>query len=205
MQQMALSVKDACYADRVLNTRSFAERKRRLVRDELCHLALRLIATRGYKETTVEQIVDAAGVSRRTFFRYFKSKEDVIIEVLGDVEEFVVAELKARPAGEPAAEAVRNVLRALAGMHAGHPEKTLAITRLILETPDVRARYLDRTYEWRRSLAAVLAERDGRQEPALRDELTVAVPFAAFEAALTRWDGVADLAARFDEALEMIQ
>ncbi|MBO3745864.1 TetR family transcriptional regulator [Streptosporangiaceae bacterium NEAU-GS5] len=188
----------------MLRPGSFAERKRRLVRDELCHLALRLIAAQGYKETTVEQIVDAAGVSRRTFFRYFKSKEDVIIEVLGDVEQFVVAELTARPPGEPAAEAVREVLRALARLHAGEPDKTLAITRLILETPDLRARYLSRTYEWRRSMAAVLARRDGREGSSLRDEVTVAVPFAALEAALTRWDGRTDLASDFDRALEMI-
>src|SRR5262245_48880546 len=139
----------------MLRPGSFAERKRRLVRDELCHLALRLIAAQGYKETTVEQIVDAAGVSRRTFFRYFKSKEDVIIEVLGDVEEFVVAELTGRPPGEPAAEAVRAALRALVRLHAEEAEKTRALIRLIVETPDVRARFLDRMYEWRRSMAAV--------------------------------------------------
>ncbi len=60
---------------------SLAERKRQLVRDELTEAALKLLAFQGFEATTIDQMAAAAGLSRRTFFRYFQSKEDVIIEL----------------------------------------------------------------------------------------------------------------------------
>jgi len=94
----------------VLLPLSLAERKRQLVRDQLGVAALHLLAGQGYEETTVEQIVAAAGVSRRTFFRYFKSKEDVIVESVGDLGSAIRAELAARPARESPQAAIRAAL-----------------------------------------------------------------------------------------------
>src|ERR1035437_5759799 len=55
-------------------------RKQQVVRDALSAAAERLFLSQGFEETTVEQIALAAGVSRRTFFRYYKSKEDVMVD-----------------------------------------------------------------------------------------------------------------------------
>jgi len=90
---------------------TMADRKRQLVRDELSAAALKLLAYQGFEDTTIDQIVAAAGVSRRTFFRYFKSKEDVIIEFLGDLGSWLRQELAARPPDEPAPVALRNAVR----------------------------------------------------------------------------------------------
>src|SRR4029450_4190887 len=85
------------------------ERKRTRTRLMIQAEAFRLFAEKGYSETTVEEIADAAAISPRTFFRYFPTKEDV---VLWDEYDPQVAELlAARPAEEPVAESVRAVLR----------------------------------------------------------------------------------------------
>src|SRR5262245_871773 len=54
------------------------ERRRQRTEDSLREAALRLFSERGYDETSVDEVADAAGVGRRTFFRYFTSKEDLL-------------------------------------------------------------------------------------------------------------------------------
>ncbi|MGE6735029.1 TetR family transcriptional regulator, partial [Streptomyces sp. NPDC059900] len=78
-----------------------AERKRQLVSSELTEAALQLLARKGFDAVTIDEIVTTAGVSRRTFFRYFASKEDVVVQFLADMGVGIHAELAARPEGEP--------------------------------------------------------------------------------------------------------
>jgi len=182
---------------------SLAERKRQLVREELAEAALLLFARQGFEETTVDQIAAAVGVSPRTFFRYFKVKEDVLVEPLGQIGEQLGAELAARPAGESPLVAMRQALSPLIGMLLEHPEKSLKLTRLLLRTPTVRARYLDDQARWRDGFAAVLAARAGLEPTDFRPTLTASIALAAFDAALTRWvelDGAPPLADVVDEA-----
>ncbi|WP_336213832.1 TetR family transcriptional regulator [Nonomuraea sp. LPB2021202275-12-8] len=181
------------------------ERKRQLVKDELSHVAAQLIARNGYEETTVEQIVEAAGVSRRTFFRYFRSKEDVIVEMITVVGERAIAELATRPAGEPPGVSVRHALDGMVGDYCAFPAKSLALTRMILDTPALRARYLDRQFEWRREAAAALARRgDGPAD--LRYGMIAGIAFTALDVALVSWagsEGREDLAELLDQACDL--
>lgn len=80
---------------------TMAERKRQLVSTELTEAALQLMAVEGFDAVTVDEIVATAGVSKRTFFRYFASKEDVVVQFLADMGTGMCAELAARPADEP--------------------------------------------------------------------------------------------------------
>lgn len=57
-------------------------RKLQLVRDSINDAAVELFAAKGFSETTVEEIAKAAGVSRRTFFRYFTSKDDLLSQAV---------------------------------------------------------------------------------------------------------------------------
>ncbi|MGY0231534.1 TetR family transcriptional regulator [Longispora urticae] len=187
---------------------NLGERKRQLVRDELSHAALRLLAHQGFEETTVDEITEAAGVSRRTFFRYFRSKEDVIIELLGDLGSAVSVHLAARPATEAPAPALRAALALVLDEISTHPEKSLGLTRIILGTPALRARYLTAQDQWRASLAAELGTRTGLDPTTdLRPVLAAGVALVALDVTLDRWaqlDGAHNLVELLDEAYEAL-
>ena len=85
-------------------------RKQQVVRDALSAAAEQLFLAHGFEQTTVEQIALTAGVSRRTFFRYYASKEDVMVERSDGLGELLLAELAARPLEEPPLLAIRNAL-----------------------------------------------------------------------------------------------
>jgi AcrR family transcriptional regulator len=85
------------------------ERKKERTRAELQRHALRLFRDRGYAETTVDDIAAAAEVSRSTFFRYFGTKEDVVL--FDDVDPVMDRVMAAIPEGTPLLEALRSVLR----------------------------------------------------------------------------------------------
>jgi AcrR family transcriptional regulator len=183
---------------------SIAERKRRLVRDQLGEAALRLLASQGYEETTVEQIVAAAGVSRRTFFRYFKSKEDVVVESLSDLGAAVRAELAARPTQEGPEAAVRAAFGVAVEQLAHEPEKAMPLTRLMFDTPALHRRFLEHQSVLQEELAAVLAQREGLDtEEDLGPALVAGVALTAFQVAVEAWTrhgGSADLSSLMDEA-----
>ena len=98
-------------ADLAVNRR---ERKKRETRDALEAAALRLFAEKGYDETTVKEIAEAADVAVRTFFRYFQSKQHVLFgDVAHDVTGRLRAALEAQPASVQPAAAVGNALEVL--------------------------------------------------------------------------------------------
>jgi AcrR family transcriptional regulator len=187
---------------------AMAERKRQLVRDELTEAALKLLVQQGFEETTIHQIVCAAGVSRRTFFRYFRSKEDVIIEFLGHLGTKFNDALAARPDSEEPAVALREAFAVFTDTYHHNPEKTIRLARLTLRTPALMARYLERQTEWRADTSAELARRM-KVDPAtdLRPTLTAAVGFAAFDTAMASWvdnDGDQELNALLDKAFQIV-
>jgi AcrR family transcriptional regulator len=183
---------------------SLSERKRQVVRDQLGEAALRLLADQGYEETTVEQIVAAAGVSRRTFFRYFKSKEDVVVESVGDLGAAILAELAARPVRENPQTAVRAALDVAVAQLTHEAAKTQPLIRLVFDTPALHRRYLEHQSVLQDELAAELARREGldaRQD--LGPALVAGVAMTAFRVAVESWarhSGGEDLSMLMDEA-----
>lgn len=189
-------------------TGNLAERKRQLVRDELSSAALKLLAYQGFDETTIDQIVSAAGVSRRTFFRYFKSKDDVIIEYLGDLGEQMRMEIAARPPTEKTVTTIRHGLSVFVDTFAAFPEKALPLARLTFCTPALRARYLERQQQWQEAMASELARRsDVDLTKDIRPRLFAAVAFGAFDVALARWvetDAADSLPTLVEEAIDLV-
>ncbi|GAA5025845.1 hypothetical protein BKI49_28085 [Streptomyces sp. Tue6028] len=91
------------------------DRKKAATRRTLLQTAARMFAERGYQETTVKDIASAAGVTERTFFRYFPSKEDLVFAEVLDLVPLLRREIPRRPAGEPPLTAVLNGLVEAAG------------------------------------------------------------------------------------------
>ncbi|MFD0783362.1 TetR family transcriptional regulator, partial [Micromonospora azadirachtae] len=187
-----------------------AERKRQLVAEELRDAALMLLAARGFDAVTVDDIVATAGMSRRTFFRYFASKEDVVVQFLADMGTDVVTELAARPKNEPPSVALRRAIwRPLSGCadQPDHAERIRIVVRLILDTPALHARWLERQIQWRSGLAAELAarhDRDPSTDP--YPQMAAGMAMLALDAVLQQWrPGDDDLAGFFAEVVEADQ
>jgi AcrR family transcriptional regulator len=188
--------------------RDLRRRARDAVRAEIAETAFQLFTQRGFDQTTVDDIAAAAGLSRRSFFRYFASKEDAVLGMLNAVGDAIAAELAARPAGEPPWTSLRRALDVLVTTYLGDPKVALARFRLIHHPPALRTTLLDKQDRWQRSLAQVLAARLGA-DPAhdLRPQLLAATALAALDVASRRWlasDGHANLATLLDESFALL-
>jgi AcrR family transcriptional regulator len=164
------------------------ERKQRLLRLELGEVALRLFIQRGFAATTIEAIAEAAGISRRTFFRYFETKEDVVLWRLRYSSEQLGEALEARPADEPPLLAVRNALEVMHESYQSAPERYRAYLRFLLETPRLRAQLLDTREQWRAILSRTLAARLGDARDMVGRALLIAsIAVCAHDVAVRRW------------------
>ncbi|MER6676008.1 TetR family transcriptional regulator [Streptomyces sp. NPDC000983] len=158
------------------------ERKKQRTRDALLLAALRLFTTRGYEETTVDDIADAVEVSQRTFFRYFASKEEAAFAVQAMTEAHYVEAVRLRPPGEPPMQALRQaVVEGWDGLNdviesVVPVELYLRMYRVVESTPVLLAAHLRRSAETEERIARVLAEREGLDVDAdPRPRLAVAV------------------------------
>jgi AcrR family transcriptional regulator len=86
------------------------ERKKRKTRDTIIKVALELFAERGYEQTTIAEIADAAEVSPRTIFAYFPSKEDIVFCDLPESQERLAKALRERPEGTTALDVLRDFI-----------------------------------------------------------------------------------------------
>lgn len=138
------------------------ERKKAKTRAAIQRHALRLFREQGYTATTVEQIADAAEISPSTFFRYFPTKEDVVLYDAFDP--ILFAEFEAQPEELSPIEAIRNAIRAV---FSGLSPEEIAEQRergmLTLSAPEVRMRMLDEVLTASQALAELVAKRVGRR------------------------------------------
>src|SRR5262252_8163809 len=120
------------------------QRKKQLTRDALFQAAMELFAAKGYDRTAVHEITDAVDVSERTFFRYFASKEDLVLSFIAEGATAFAEALAARPAQEEPLAAARNALQiSIRDMSGGQGlANYLSAMRLIDSTPTLLAAYL---------------------------------------------------------------
>jgi AcrR family transcriptional regulator len=137
------------------------ERKKARTRASIREHALRLFREQGYAATRVEQIAEAAEVSPATFYRYFPTKEDVVLQ--DDLDVLTLDALEAQPPGLSPLAAVRGaVASARAGFTDEERERFRQTTELTMAVPEIRARALDEFARTIDGTAAVLARRSGR-------------------------------------------
>lgn len=137
------------------------ERTRRAIRKEVTEAAARLFVERGYEATTIDDIAEAVGMSRRTLYRYFSTREDVVVGKLDVVADEVLAALRERPAGEPVWESLRHSFDGMIAHldDAAHTGLAAPMQRIIVETPGLRARYLEKIERLEAAAELVLRER----------------------------------------------
>ncbi|MDZ8276700.1 mycofactocin system transcriptional regulator [Microbacterium aquimaris] len=171
---------------------------------ELSHLALEMFFKRGFDETTVDDIVREAGIGRRTFFRYFPSKNDLPWGDFDRLLDGMREHLDAVPEDVPLAAALRRAViefnRFPADEHPYHRERMW----LLLNVPTLMAHSTLRYESWRQVVAEFAARRLGQPANALAPQsiawACLGLSLAAYEQWLARED--ADLLALLDEGFE---
>jgi AcrR family transcriptional regulator len=158
----------------------------------------------------VEQIADAAGISSRSFFRYFAAKEDVVIGDPNEPGELIRSVLESRPPDEPAGVALRHALHALLGTVHADPAFALQSSRLMLSTPSLRARHLEKQILWQQLLLPNTTRRLQPGDADTRDLQAHAIVCSAlscFDVAILEWaasNGTTSLPALFDTAIDAV-
>jgi len=162
------------------------ERKKRRTRLAIQEHALRLFAEQGYDATTVEQIAAAAEVSPSTFFRYYPTKEDVVL--YDEYDPIFYQKVLDRPVDEPPIVALHAAMRELMPELEAHDrETTMARLRLTLQIPALRARIIQNTTDSITMVATALARRAGRTAPSYEDEAATGAYLGMAVAAMVRW------------------
>jgi AcrR family transcriptional regulator len=181
------------------------ERKKAKTRAAIQAQALRLFRRQGYHETTVEQIADAAEVSPSTFFRYFPTKEDVVL--YDEFDPKMVAALLAQP---PELSPVAALRRAMRQVYEEAPAEATDRERhrheLVRTVPELRARMVDGYVSGLVMLTDALAERTGRhsEDIAVRT-LAGAIVGIGVAATLTGDESPADFLEQFDAQLAYLE
>jgi len=136
------------------------ERKKAKTRAAIREHALRLFEENGYASTTVDQIAEAAEVSPSTFFRYFPTKEDVVLT--DDYDPLLVEAVRTQPVDVPPIQAVMNGMRAVFDRLTDEEwAQEKARQQLFLNVPELRQRAMHQTVVALDLLAEVIAERRG--------------------------------------------
>ena len=137
------------------------ERKKIKTRLAIRREAFRLFDANGYAATTVEQIADAAEVSPSTFFRYFPSKESLLLA--DDLDPLVLAAFKAQPPDLSPSQAIRRAYETtMAGLSPDQLEFESTRQRLIFSIPELKAAMYDEYYRTVSVMAEALGDRIGR-------------------------------------------
>ncbi len=175
-------------------------------RRHAARVALELFATNGYDETTVEEVAASAGISRRTLFRYFPTKADLVWGEFDDELGRLAEQLAAGPADEPIFEAVRRAVVATNHFGAGALDELRIRITLITTVPALVAHSTLRYADWLDVVARFAAERMGVGPDDLRARTVAHVALGAATAAYEHWaaGGGEDPAPELDRALGLV-
>jgi AcrR family transcriptional regulator len=142
-------------------TPGLRERKKIRTRQTIRREAFRLIEENGYAATTVEQIAEAADVSPSTFFRYFPTKESIVLA--DDMDPVILNALEEQPPDVSPIQAVRRAYQAaVANLSEDQREVENTRQRLMFSIPELKAAMYDEYYRTITTFAEVVGRRIGR-------------------------------------------
>jgi AcrR family transcriptional regulator len=175
--------------------RGLRERKKIKTRQAIRREAFRLIDENGYAATTVEQIAEAAEVSPSTFFRYFPSKESVLLA--DDMDPAILDALLAQPPDLSPSQAVRRAYEtAMANMSKDQREFEDTRQRLMFSIPELKAAMYDEYHRTVTTFAEAMARRTGRDAGDFELRVFAGALTGAMMAVYNPGPGAADTVAR---------
>jgi AcrR family transcriptional regulator len=183
------------------------ERKKQRTRETIARAAHELFAERGYHETTLPDIAQAADVSTRTIFAYFPSKEDILFSDFPLMKEALAQALAERPEGEEALETVRAFILSAHDVEKSELDEQLG--RCIESDETLRSHLRARIAQLEELIAAAIAKDIGAPEDDLRPHLVAASLTAAFivltERGGTKSQSRDDVAAAIDPVMSFLR
>lgn len=185
-------------------------RSRQAAYEEIAGVAMRLFLEQGFEQTTIDQIAATSGISRRSFFRYFGTKEDTVLGGLASQGELVRDALEAVPLTVGPWEALRAALDSVSALEV-EPGTTLKISKMMYETPSLRSRSIEKHLHWQSLLVPNIRLRlglaaDDTTSPAA--DAIVASAIACLDVAgelWTRANGEGSLAELYDRAVAAVR
>jgi AcrR family transcriptional regulator len=153
-------------------------------RGRLQQAALTLYGERGYENTTVAEIAEHAGLTKRTFFRYFADKREVLFWGSGALEELIVTEVGAAPESAAPLDAVAAALNAAAAMFEQRRESAARRQQIIVANPELQERELSKLASLAGAVAEALRRRGVADRAAI---LTAEAGITVFRVAFERW------------------
>jgi AcrR family transcriptional regulator len=164
------------------------EQRKRQTRRDLETVAVELFTQRGYDNVTIDEIVAGANTSKRTFYRYYTAKEDVLMTQQHHLLALIPDAVAARPAHEHLIDAVCNAMRDVQPQI--EPDDSLALekARLIFETPSLASRMVEWAQAWEVALAETIAQRLAMTDrDDARPQMLAAAILAALRVVTRRW------------------
>jgi AcrR family transcriptional regulator len=181
---------------------------KKAVRVEIAQRAVALLDERGFDQTTVEEIAAAAGISPRSFFRYFATKEDVVIGDLMPMGRLVEKALTARPVAEYPWVALRAAMAPLERLAENDGDNMRRTARVALSTPGLRARTLERHLAWAVYLSPIVASRltGMKENPIVAADAITQSALACLYVATSTWalGGMTSYTDLLDEVFEAV-
>lgn len=161
------------------------ERKRADTQARVHSAAMELFGRKGFESTTLDDIAIAAGVSRRSLFHYFASKEDIVLSTKAGLGDLIEAAVARRPADEPLLEMAEHALTDMAADFQGPGPRALA--RLINDTPALRAGDHAKYEALERRLANAMTARKGLASDDLQARVVATTAIGVLRMASETW------------------
>lgn len=158
------------------------QRRRSQTRHEIAAAALELFARDGYDAVGLDAVAEESGVSLRTLYRYFPTKDELLSPIVAEGTAGLADRLAERPADESLVEAVEGAFEQM-NVAAG-PEQVRVLVGLLVSVPALRARWLDDLRALEEALTPVVRERARGELDEDQARCTAAVIVTALRVAL---------------------
>jgi AcrR family transcriptional regulator len=184
------------------------DRRRQLIRDEIARVAMGLFAEQGFDSVTVDDIAAAAGTSPRTFFRYFATKDDVVLDYERRLQKRLLDALVARPADEGPVTALREAYLTTSHVEPDDRVKVVQRGRILAGAPALRARAHGERIAEDDALVEEISRRLRGKQPNVRARIIVAAMGAVAATEFRTWvdeGGRRDPAQRISAGLALLE